>query len=332
MLSFAQQIKYGAPIAGLVIVIVGIYFWRQSKKDQVSRTGGGVGPAPGSNNATGTAIVNIAYIVSPNTNLIIDEKVFTVDRKYDEINNVEATYAIFPEEKTAQKGGFGNVIAGFKKMFHLDDASIAALATKEKKGTPFNPNLAYQKRGGGWVAMYTLENNTQIPISSSEKVKHQTVTGSSQEEIMKKIKEDNYQIFVQFPVSTADATANIISIKKADGKSVPDSAKFIAEIERYYGVTKTYIVEMERNVEKRIANLKAGQNAALDYLATNTEATQLAGAIRIGIFALVIAVLILAIVVSTLPGSINQIITGAEAAVGSGAKTIGGVATGTVGG
>ena len=326
MLSFAQQIEYGGPIALLVIMVAGIYFWRKSKTGSSANQQRAGGPtAKGAPNA----IINIAYIGSPNTNLIIEEKTFAVERKYDEINNIEATYAKFPEEKVAQQGGLGNVVAGFKHMFHLDTTNTAQLANQEKKGTPFNPNLAYQRRGGGWVAMYTLENNTQIPITSSEKTKRQTITGNSLAEIEQKMKEENYQIYVQFPVSTADATANIVSIRKGDGKTSVDAAKFIVEIERYYGLTKTYIVEMERNVEKRIANLKAGQNAALDYLATNTEATQLAGAIRIGIFALVIALLILAIVVSTLPGSINQIIQGAIASVGTGVHTISGVATGS---
>lgn len=97
-------------------------------------------------------------------------------------------------------------------------------------------------------------------------------------------------------------TARLIDGKRIEQKSIWEGLSFI-----------DIIRIMERNIERRMAVLKAVQSAAQQY-SESSSYENVANAMRFNAFAIIFAAAVLAIVLMSIPGSIHQAVTQAISA------------------
>lgn len=142
------QLAIGIPIVGVVILIAFIYFWRTSKKNQTSMGG------------------NIAIIMTAERGFVVDMKAFDIYRETDMTKNITATYAIFPEELKSNGGFFAKIKQKLGASFL--NSNNSSVTDEQKIGRTFDPELATVKRNGGWLTIYTLDTNTQLPFSTND--------------------------------------------------------------------------------------------------------------------------------------------------------------------
>ena len=114
--------------------------------------------------ATGD-VENQAIMYSTTQRIIIDVRPFAVRRKFDHERNIEETRAIFPkleqESVQARRSGLGKFFKDALKGIQRS----AQTQQVEEDGVIFNEGIAiYNQSKRGWLAMFSLENNTQLPI------------------------------------------------------------------------------------------------------------------------------------------------------------------------
>lgn len=274
--AYAGQLTlYGVYIAVIVIPTAVVILWWKSRSSKSTGNLFTGGSKKG-------APINFAFILTPDKKQIVDIKPFFIHRDEDISKNVVGTYALFPEEERGKSGGIQNVIQGFKKFLGMHSNP----EDEQKKGRTFDEDLALSTKiqGIGWVTSYTLKTNTQAPIFQEE-IKGQKLSP----EMVK-------------------------AIEKFKGKEIEVNPDY-AQVPIWSPGMFAFLPIMERNVERRMAILKAVQSAAQQFaFATGYE--QLAGAIKLETFALVIAAAILIIVLALIPGSINTIVHNAVTQLG----------------
>ena len=137
--SSLSYLKYGIYVVPVIVVIAIIFLLYQRKK----ATSGGS---------------NIAIIYSLKHNFISEIKPFTVTRVLDKDKNIEETRALFTDTAKAKQGGIIQFFRGVLMRQSPQDV-------QEEVGAIFSEALAtYNRARQGWLAVYTLETNTQLPL------------------------------------------------------------------------------------------------------------------------------------------------------------------------